>query len=74
MKNITKPDLLAFSVMAPSLPEQQRLADCLTSLGDLIAAQTQKQEALKTHKKALMQELFPTVDGASSSKAFETRE
>jgi type I restriction enzyme S subunit len=43
----------------PLLPEQQRIADCLTTLDDLIAAQTQKHEALKTHKKALMQQLFP---------------
>lgn len=50
---------LVFSV--PLLPEQQRIADCLTSIDDLIAAQTQKHEALKTHKKALMQQLFPTT-------------
>ena len=43
----------------PKLPEQQRIADCLTSLDDLIAAQTQKLEAFKTHKKGLMQQLFP---------------
>ena len=39
--------------------EQQRIASCLTSLDDLIAAQTQKLAALKTHKKGLMQQLFP---------------
>jgi type I restriction enzyme S subunit len=42
--------------------EQQRIADCLTSLDDLIAAQTQKHEALKTHKKGLMQQLFPSTE------------
>lgn len=41
--------------------EQQRIADCLTSIDDLIAAQTQKHEALKTHKKGLMQQLFPSL-------------
>jgi type I restriction enzyme, S subunit len=41
--------------------EQQRVADCLTSLDDLIAAQAQKLDALKTHKKALMQQLFPSL-------------
>jgi type I restriction enzyme S subunit len=60
MSNITKPDVLAFSVMAPSPPEQQRIADCLTSLDDLIAEHTQKLEALKTHKQGLMQQLFPS--------------
>jgi len=39
-----------------------QIADCLTSLDDLIAAQTQKLEALKTHKKGLMQQLFPSPD------------
>ena len=46
-------------VMLPSLLEQQRIADCLTTLDDLIAAQTHMLEALKTHKKGLTQQLFP---------------
>jgi type I restriction enzyme S subunit len=46
----------------PTLAEQQRIADCLTSLDALIAAQTQKHEALKTHKKGLMQQLFPSPE------------
>ena len=43
----------------PSLPEQQKIADCLTALDDLIAAQSQKVEALQAYKKGLMQNLFP---------------
>lgn len=39
--------------------EQQKIADCLSSLDDLIAAETQKLDTLKTHKKGLMQQLFP---------------
>ena len=42
--------------------EQQKIADCLTTVDGLIAAQTQKLTALKTHKKGLMQQLFPTLD------------
>jgi type I restriction enzyme S subunit len=42
--------------------EQQKIADCLSSLDDLITAQTQKLAALKTHKKGLMQQLFPVLD------------
>ena len=54
----------SFSIpLPPKLPEQQRIADCLTSLDDLIAEQTQKHEALKTHKKGLMQQLFPSPEG-----------
>ena len=42
--------------------EQQKIADCLSSIDALITAQTQKLDTLKTHKKALMQQLFP-ADG-----------
>lgn len=42
--------------------EQKKIADCLTSLDDLITAQTQKINTLKIHKKGLMQGLFPSVD------------
>ena len=36
------------------------IADCLTTLDARIAARTQKLAALKTHKKGLMQQLFPS--------------
>jgi len=39
--------------------EQQKIAECLTTLDEVIAAQSQKLDALKTHKKGLMQQLFP---------------
>lgn len=49
-------------VPIPSLSEQQRIASCLSSLDDLITAESQKLEALKTHKKGLMQQLFPSPE------------
>ena len=42
--------------------EQQRIASCLSSLDALITAETQKLEALKIHKKGLMQQLFPSAE------------
>jgi type I restriction enzyme S subunit len=44
------------------LAEQQHIGECLTSLDALITAETQKLEALKTHKKGLMQQLFPSME------------
>ena len=41
------------------LKEQQKIADCFSSLDDLIEATNRKIEALKEHKKGLMQRLFP---------------
>jgi type I restriction enzyme S subunit len=46
----------------PKPAEQQRIASCLSSLDALITAETQKHEALKTHKKGLIQQLFPSLE------------
>ena len=60
IKTITKESLSDFKVKYPTIDEQQRIASCLSSLDALITAETQKHEALKTHKKGLMQQLFPS--------------
>jgi len=57
--NLKYPAFAEISALIPSYAEQQKIADCLSSLDELIAAQAQKVEALKTHKKGLMQQLFP---------------
>ena len=46
------------SIPIPTLSEQQRIASCLSSLDSLIEAQDKKIEALKKHKKGLMQQMF----------------
>ncbi|MFT5266271.1 MAG: type I restriction enzyme S subunit [Polaribacter sp.] len=43
----------------PKKPEQQKIASCLTSLDDLIAAHNDKLDAIKDHKKGLMHNLSP---------------
>ena len=43
----------------PSLAEQKKIADCLSSLDKYIDATKRKLELLKDHKKGLMQRLFP---------------
>lgn len=39
--------------------EQQKIAGCLTSIDELISAQTKKIETIKASRKGLMQQLFP---------------
>jgi type I restriction enzyme S subunit len=60
--NSTEYSSLSIPLPPGDLAEQQRIADCLSSLDDLIAAQTQTLEALKTHKRGLMQQLFPSPE------------
>ena len=49
-------------VTAPQFAEQQRIADCLSSLDARLAVQVQKINALKTHKQGLVQQLFPSPE------------
>lgn len=56
--------LRTWKALLPSYPEQQKIANCLSSIDVLIIAQTQKLDTLKAHKKGLMQQLFPTLDEA----------
>lgn len=44
---------------APSQKEQQKIADCLSALDELITAEIQKLDALKAHKKGLLEQFFP---------------
>lgn len=46
-------------IAVPTPKEQQKIASCLSSLDQLITAQKEKLELLKSHKKGLMQNLFP---------------
>ena len=57
--SVNKATLQSIKVIVPRLPEQQKIADCLTSLDDLIRAGEAQLVALKDHKKGLMQQLFP---------------
>ena len=63
---INRDALVTYKALIPPPAEQQRIADCLNSLDALIAAQTQKLEALKTHKKGLMQQLFLAGTGSEN--------
>lgn len=62
MTTIGQDDVENVKLSFPHLDEQQRIANCLSSIDDRIAAQTQKIAMLKAHKKGLMQQLFPSPD------------
>jgi type I restriction enzyme S subunit len=62
INSINNSKLRRYKFLVPQPPEQQKIADCLSSIDELITAQTQKIESLITHKKGLMQQLFPSAD------------
>lgn len=52
-------ELKRIKLPLPTSAEQQKIADCLSSIDELITLQTQKLDTLKAHQKWLMQHLFP---------------
>ena len=62
---ITNHDLMQMPIPTPTLPEQRKIADCLDSLDDLIAAEDGKFKALRQHKQGIMQQLFPSLEAES---------
>lgn len=61
-KSISYNQAKGMLLCVPSIAEQKKIASCLSSLDALITAETQKLVALKTHKKGLMQQLFPSPE------------
>lgn len=64
--NITGSDVAAFPIRYPDKSEQQTITDCFASLDAMIAAQADKLDVLRTHKRGLMQQLFPSPDGVEA--------
>lgn len=63
LMHITKGTIEKWNVLIPKkIDEQQKIASCLSSLDNLITAQTKKIELLEQHKKGLMQGLFPKIN------------
>lgn len=57
---LNRNDVHRYKISVPSsTKEQQKIAFCLSSLDEVIAAHIQKLELLGEHKKSLMQSLFP---------------
>lgn len=54
--------LKALKIVVPhNIDEQQKIADCFSSIDELIEVISRKVEILKEHKKGLMQQLFPII-------------
>lgn len=62
IKTIGMPFFVAMRITVPPIAEQQRIADCLSVLDAQIAAQSERLATLRTHKKGLMQQLFPSAE------------
>jgi type I restriction enzyme S subunit len=57
--NISKENFFGVEIPTPSPAEQQKIAECLSALDELMGAESQKLDALKALKKGLMQQIFP---------------
>lgn len=59
ISNVYNSDLKKLEIILPALAEQEKVANCLTSLDKLIDLETKALEILQKHKKGLLQQLFP---------------
>lgn len=64
--NLSGEIIKSITLVFPSPREQKRIADCLTSIDGLIAAELRKLDTLKTHKRGLIQQLFPASEESES--------
>ena len=56
--SVSPDDLLSIKVMVPSVAEQQKIADCLSSLDEVIEKQKATLAAWEEMKKGLLQQMF----------------
>ena len=68
--NISISQFLSTSAPRPTVPEQQKIAACLSSVDELITAQARKVDALKTHKKRAHAAAFPKSSRSFQLQAF----
>lgn len=69
--SVNKSTIEAIDVLVPSSrDEQQKIAECLEAIDQMISAQNQKVESLKAYKKGLMQQLFPQPGATTPALRF----
>lgn len=59
IKGFTKEDVARLTICLAEFKEYRKIGDCLSYLDELISAQVDKIDALKLHKKGVIQQLFP---------------
>lgn len=70
INSINNSQLNNYKFAIPQPAEQTKIADCMSSLDDLISAVTDKIETLKEYKKGLMQQLFPAEGKTTPATRF----
>jgi|SRR5690554_641417 len=60
-------ELKKIEISIPTPKEQQKIAACISSLDEVITAETEKLGLLQDHKKGLLQQLFP-AEGETQPK------
>ena len=55
---LTAPQVKNIKLIYPSIPEQEKISDFLTTYDRMIDVQSQRVEAMKTRKKGLLQQIF----------------
>lgn len=57
--NITNEEFMNMPIPFPSVAEQQKIAECLSSIDKTIGSFLEKESQIEIYKKGLMQQLFP---------------
>ena len=64
--HISAKQIKEFRIFFPSDEEQRHIVSCLSSLDALVAAEAEKLESLKAHKKGLVQQVFPSPEAVEA--------
>ena len=62
--NLSLTNLRDMVFLIPSLPEQEKIANFLSTIDSCINSQAERVEALRLYKNGLVQKLFPVMDDA----------